>query len=215
MAAALRDADKLSRIGKVEALKESIRAEFTEEEQAAWEREIPVALKKLEKKAMRTMVVETGERVDGRAADEIRPIMVKDNYLPLVHGSGLFQRGQTQVLSVLSLGMLNEGQRLDTIEPTEGKRYMHHYNFPPFCTGETGRMGSPQAPARSATATWQSAPCFRCFPTRTSSPTPSAWSPRSWSPTAPLRWLRPAAPRSPLWTAACPLSARSPVSPWA
>ena len=120
MAAALRDADKLSRIGKVEALKESIRAEFTDEEQAAWEREIPVALKKLEKKAMRTMVVETGERVDGRAADEIRPIMVKDNYLPLVHGSGLFQRGQTQVLSVLSLGMLNEGQRLDTIEPTEG-----------------------------------------------------------------------------------------------
>ena len=144
MAASLRDADKLSRIGKVEALKESIRAEFTEEEQAAWEREIPVALKKLEKKAMRTMVVETGERVDGRAADEIRPIMVKDNYLPLVHGSGLFQRGQTQVLSVLSLGMLNEGQRLDTIEPTEGKRYMHHYNFPPFCTGETGRMGSPK-----------------------------------------------------------------------
>ena len=144
MAAALRDADKLSRIGKVEALKESIRAEFSEEEQAAWEREIPVALKKLEKKAMRTMVVETGERVDGRAADEIRPIMVKDNYLPLVHGSGLFQRGQTQVLSVLSLGMLNEGQRLDTIEPTEGKRYMHHYNFPPFCTGETGRMGSPK-----------------------------------------------------------------------
>ena len=64
--------------------------------------------------------------------------------LPLVHGSGLFQRGQTQVLSVLSLGMLNEGQRLDTIEPTEGKRYMHHYNFPPFCTGETGRMGSPK-----------------------------------------------------------------------
>ena len=62
MAAALRDADKLSRIGKVEALKESIRAEFTEEEQSAWEREIPVALKKLEKKAMRTMVVETGER---------------------------------------------------------------------------------------------------------------------------------------------------------
>ena len=96
MAAALRDADKLSRIGKVEALKESIRAEFTEEEQSAWEREIPVALKKLEKKAMRTMVVETGERVDGRAADEIRPIMVKDNYLPLVHGSGLFQRGQTR-----------------------------------------------------------------------------------------------------------------------
>ena len=144
MAAALCDADKLSRMAKVDAVKEAIVAEFTEEEQVEWEREIPVNLKKLEKQAMRTMVVETGERVDGRAADEIRPIMVKDNYLPLVHGSGLFQRGQTQVLSVLSLGMLNEGQRLDTIEPVEGKRYMHHYNFPPFCTGETGRIGSPK-----------------------------------------------------------------------
>ena len=144
MAAALRDADKLARQDKVAELKEAIKAEFTEEEQAAWEREIPVNLKKLEKTAMRRMVVETGERVDGRAANEIRPIMVKGNYLPLVHGSGLFQRGQTQVLSVLSLGMLNEGQRLDTIEPVEGKRYMHHYNFPPYCTGETGRMGSPK-----------------------------------------------------------------------
>ena len=144
MAAALCDADKLSRMAKVDAVKQAIVAEFTEDEQLEWEREIPVNLKKLEKQAMRTMVVETGERVDGRAADEIRPIMVKDNYLPLVHGSGLFQRGQTQVLSVLSLGMLNEGQRLDTIEPVEGKRYMHHYNFPPFCTGETGRIGSPK-----------------------------------------------------------------------
>ena len=144
MAAALRDADKLSRQDKVEALKEAIKAEFTEDEQLVWEREIPVNLKKLEKTAMRRMVVETGERVDGRAADEIRPIMVKGNYLPLVHGSGLFQRGQTQVLSVLTLGMLNEGQRLDTIEPDEGKRYMHQYNFPPYCTGETGRMGSPK-----------------------------------------------------------------------
>ena len=144
MYAALSDADKLSRIAHVEELKERIRAEFTEEEQLAWEREIPVNLKKLEKKAMRTMVVETGERVDGRAADEIRPLMIKGDYLPLVHGSGLFQRGQTQVLSVLTLGMLNEAQRLDTIEPVEGKRYMHQYNFPPFCTGETGRIGAPK-----------------------------------------------------------------------
>ena len=144
MAAALRDADKLARQDKVSALKEQIRAEFTEEEQEQWDRDIPVQLKKLEKQAMRTMVVETGERVDGRRADEIRPIMVKDSYLPLVHGSALFQRGQTQVLSVLSLGMLNEAQRLDTIEPVESKRYMHQYNFPPYCTGETGRMGAPK-----------------------------------------------------------------------
>ncbi len=144
MSAALKDADKQSRMGKVDALKASIVAEFTEEEQAQFERELPVELKSLEKHAMRAMVVETGERVDGRRADEIRPIMVKPGYLPLVHGSGLFQRGQTQVLSVLTLGMLNEWQRLDTIEPIDGKRYIHQYNFPPYCTGETGRMGSPK-----------------------------------------------------------------------
>ncbi|WP_333789714.1 polyribonucleotide nucleotidyltransferase, partial [Parolsenella catena] len=144
MSAALKDADKLSRIGKVELLKAAIKAEFTEEEQALYSREIPVELKSLEKHSMRCMVVETGERVDGRAADEIRPLMVKPDYLPLVHGSGLFQRGQTQVLSVCTLGMLNEWQRLDTIEPVDGKRYIHHYNFPPYCTGETGRMGSPK-----------------------------------------------------------------------
>ncbi|MGI6229585.1 MAG: polyribonucleotide nucleotidyltransferase [Tractidigestivibacter sp.] len=144
MSAALKDADKLSRIDKVEALKESIKAEFTEDEQVEWEREIPVELKSLEKHAMRRMVVETGERVDGRTATEVRPLMIKGDYLPRVHGSGLFQRGQTQVLSICTLGMLNEWQRLDTIEPVDGKRYIHHYNFPPYCTGETGRMGSPK-----------------------------------------------------------------------
>ncbi|MBY4797980.1 polyribonucleotide nucleotidyltransferase [Collinsella sp. AGMB00827] len=144
MAAALADADKLARQDRVAALKEAICAEFSEEELELWDRDIPVQLKKLEKQAMRTMVVTTGERVDGRAADEIRPLMIKPGYLPLVHGSGLFQRGQTQVLSVLSLGMLSEGQRLDTIEPVSGKRYMHQYNFPPYCTGETGRVGAPK-----------------------------------------------------------------------
>ena len=144
MSAALKDADKQSRMAKVADLMEIIKAEFNEEEQEEWSRAIAVELKSLEKHAMRVMVVETGERVDGRAADEIRPIMVKPDYLPLVHGSGLFQRGQTQVLSICTLGMLNEWQRLDTIEPVDGKRYIHHYNFPPFCTGETGRMGSPK-----------------------------------------------------------------------
>ncbi len=144
MSTALKDTDKLSRIDKIEALKESIQAEFSEEEQQEWNRAIPVELKSLEKHAMRRMVVETGERVDGRKANEVRPLYIKGNYLPLVHGSGLFQRGQTQVLSVCTLGMLNEWQRLDTIEPVDGKRYIHHYNFPPYCTGETGRIGSPK-----------------------------------------------------------------------
>ncbi|EJW97395.1 polyribonucleotide nucleotidyltransferase, partial [gut metagenome] len=143
-AAALRDQDKASRTRKVNELKESIREEFTEEERERWSRALNVELKALEKHAMRDMVIDTGERVDGRTATEIRPLMVKPDYLPLVHGSGLFQRGQTQVLSVCTLGMLNEWQRLDTIEPVDGKRYIHHYNFPPYCTGETGRLGAPK-----------------------------------------------------------------------
>ena len=144
MAAALHDADKASRTAKVNELKERIREEFSDQEREEWSRALNVELKALEKHAMRDMVIDTGERVDGRSATEIRPLMVKPDYLPLVHGSGLFQRGQTQVLSVATLGMLNEWQRLDTIEPVDGKRYIHHYNFPPYCTGETGRLGAPK-----------------------------------------------------------------------
>ena len=144
MSAALKDPDKQSRMAKVAELKDLIVSEFSGEERESEHRSIAVELKNLEKHAMREMVVETGERVDGRTATQIRPLMVKGDYLPLVHGSGLFQRGQTQVLSVCTLGMLNEWQRLDTIEPVDGKRYIHHYNFPPFCTGETGRMGAPK-----------------------------------------------------------------------
>ena len=145
MSAALKDADKQARMGKVEELKERIKAEqFTDEERAAWKGDIAAACKALEKKAMRAMVIETGERADGRRSDEIRPLHIVPGYLPRVHGSGLFQRGQTQVMSVVTLGMLNEWQRLDTIDPAEGKRYIHHYNFPPYCTGEVGRMGAPK-----------------------------------------------------------------------
>ncbi len=145
MAAALRDADKQARMAKVEELKTRIKDEqFSDEERAAWKGDIAAELKKLEKKAMRAMVIETGERADGRRPDEIRPLYIVPGYLPRVHGSGLFQRGQTQALSICTLGMLNEWQRLDTIDPAEGKRYMHQYNFPPYCTGETGRMGAPK-----------------------------------------------------------------------
>ena len=145
MEAALKDADKQQRTAKVEALKASIAEEqFSDEERAAWKADIAAELKLLEKHAMRKMIIETGERVDGRRSDEIRPLHIVPGYLPRVHGSGLFQRGQTQVLSICTLGMLNEWQRLDTIEPVEGKRYMHQYNFPPYCTGEVGRMGAPK-----------------------------------------------------------------------
>ena len=145
MSAALRDADKLSRVEKVAALKEQIKEEcFDEDERASWGSDIAAELKKLEKKAMRKMIIETGERADGRRPEEVRPLHIVPGYLPRVHGCGLFQRGQTQVMSVCTLGMLNEWQRLDTIDPAEGKRYMHQYNFPPYCTGETGRMGAPK-----------------------------------------------------------------------
>lgn len=145
MSAALRDADKLSRVEKVAALKDQIKAEqFDEDELASWGSDIAAELKKLEKKAMRKMIIETGERADGRRPEEVRPLHIVPGYLPRVHGCGLFQRGQTQVMSVCTLGMLNEWQRLDTIDPAEGKRYMHQYNFPPYCTGEVGRMGAPK-----------------------------------------------------------------------
>ena len=145
MSAALKDADKLARMAKVEEVKNSVKEnDFTEDERAAWGSDIAAALKSLEKHAMRKMVIETGERADGRTSRDIRPLYIKAGYLPRVHGSGLFQRGQTQALSIATLGMLNEWQRLDTIDPAEGKRYMHQYNFPPYCTGEVGRMGAPK-----------------------------------------------------------------------
>jgi polyribonucleotide nucleotidyltransferase len=144
MNAALRNADKLARMEGVAAVKDEVLATFTPEEIAADGKDIKAVLKKLEKKTMRTMVLQTGERADGRALDEVRQITTTAGYLPRSHGSGLFTRGQTQVLSVLTLGMLSEWQRIDTIDIAEGKRYIHHYNFPPFSVGETGFMRGPK-----------------------------------------------------------------------
>ncbi|MBE0416717.1 MAG: polyribonucleotide nucleotidyltransferase [Coriobacteriia bacterium] len=144
MRAALHNADKFSRMNGVVAVKDEVLATFTEEELTADGKDIKALLKELEKKTMRAMVLDEGERADGRRTDEIRQVTSVAGYLPRAHGSGLFTRGQTQVLSVLTLGMLSEWQRIDTIDVSEGKRYMHHYNFPPFCTGETGFMRGPK-----------------------------------------------------------------------
>jgi polyribonucleotide nucleotidyltransferase len=144
MKAALHNPDKHVRMDAVAVVKEEILASFTPEEIAADGKDIKALLKQLEKKTMRTMVLEEGERADGRKLDEVRQITTTAGYLPLSHGSGLFTRGQTQVLSVLTLGMLSEWQRIDTIDVAEGKRYIHHYNFPPFSTGETGFMRGPK-----------------------------------------------------------------------
>jgi polyribonucleotide nucleotidyltransferase len=115
--------------------------EGREEEDAA---QISAALYTLEKEAFRKLYIEDRKRTDLRAMDEIRPISAEVGVLPRVHGTGLFTRGETQVLSSLALADLGLAQRLDTLEPQTGKRYMHHYNFPPYSTGETGRLGSPR-----------------------------------------------------------------------
>ena len=102
------------------------------------------ALRSLQKEIVRSRIVNEGFRIDGRTPTDIRPLSSEVGLLKTAHGTGLFQRGETQVLSVTTLGMPRMEQMLDTIGIDEHKRYMHHYNFPPFSTGETGRVGSPK-----------------------------------------------------------------------
>ena len=102
------------------------------------------AFRSLQKKVVRARIVNDGVRIDGRSTTDIRSLSSEVGVLSTAHGSGLFQRGETQVLSVTTLGMQRMDQMLDTITPDDKKRYMHHYNFPPFSTGETGRVGSPK-----------------------------------------------------------------------
>jgi polyribonucleotide nucleotidyltransferase len=98
---------------------------------------IKEAFAEAEKKVVRERILDLGKRPDGRAPNEIRPIWCEVGFSPRAHGSGLFTRGETQVLTLATLGTLRESQELDTLTPVDTKRYMHHYNFPPFSTGET------------------------------------------------------------------------------
>jgi polyribonucleotide nucleotidyltransferase len=102
------------------------------------------AFRSLQKEVTRSRIVNEGIRIDGRGPADLRPLSAETSVLPTSHGDGLFQRGETQVLSVVTLGMPRMEQMLDTITLEDRKRYMHHYNFPPFSTGETGRVGSPK-----------------------------------------------------------------------
>jgi polyribonucleotide nucleotidyltransferase len=119
-------------------------AELTEGHDEEEARQVAAAVSTLEKEAFRELYIRDRKRTDLRGLDEIRPTSAEVQVLPRVHGTGLFTRGETQVLSSLALADMGLAQRLDTIEPQTGKRYMHHYNFPPFSTGETGRLGSPR-----------------------------------------------------------------------
>ena len=126
----------------------AVKAHFLEtwgaETFAARQGEISPAWKDLQKKVMRARVIEHGVRLDGRGAKDIRPLHAEIDVLPRAHGSSIFERGDTQVLNVTTLGMLRMTQMIDTLDPEDTKRYIHHYNFPPFSTGEVGRIGSPR-----------------------------------------------------------------------
>ncbi len=136
-------ADKAARNLETENATASVLAELADELPGR-EREIAAAVRALNKKLVRKRIVEEGMRIDGRTTSEIRPLSAEIDLLPTAHGSSLFQRGETQVMNVCTLGMPRMDQLLDTITPDESKRYMHHYNFPPYSTGETGFMRGPK-----------------------------------------------------------------------
>ncbi|SDG14977.1 polyribonucleotide nucleotidyltransferase [Sinosporangium album] len=108
------------------------------------EKELAAAYRALTKKLIRERVIGEGVRIDGRGAKDIRQLAAEVHMIPRVHGSALFERGETQILGITTLNMLRMEQMIDTLNPERTKRYMHNYNFPPYSTGETGRVGSPK-----------------------------------------------------------------------
>jgi polyribonucleotide nucleotidyltransferase len=108
------------------------------------EKEIPAAFRSLTKKLVRQRVLRDKVRIDGRGLRDIRPLSAEVEVVPRVHGSAIFERGETQILGITTLNMLKMEQQLDTLNPENHKRYMHNYNFPPYSVGETGRVGSPK-----------------------------------------------------------------------
>ena len=140
MCEAVQEKDKDTRDNNVANLQteieEFLKANHSEEEFEAIKPLIGETVYKLEKKTVRHLILEEHKRVDGRAIDEIRPLSCEVDLLPRAHGSALFTRGQTQVLSVTTLGTIGDEQELDGLDEEETKRYIHHYNFPPYSVGE-------------------------------------------------------------------------------
>ncbi|HQQ45360.1 MAG TPA: polyribonucleotide nucleotidyltransferase [Bacillota bacterium] len=139
---AIRTPDKLERQEKIDAVKEETFEHFAEIFPEK-EKDIDEVLYDILKEQVRKLITEEGIRPDDRKLDEIRPISSEVGVLPRVHGSGLFTRGQTQVLTIATLGALGDVQILDGLTEEESKRYMHHYNFPPYSVGETRFMRGP------------------------------------------------------------------------
>lgn len=139
---AVRNPEKKSREAHMDQAKDQILEHFAESYPDDLNL-VDECVDKVLKEVVRRMILEDGDRVDGRKLDEIRPISCEVGFLPRPHGSGLFTRGQTQVLSVTTLGAISEEQILDGLGIEESKRYIHHYNFPPYSVGETKPMRGP------------------------------------------------------------------------
>ncbi|MEV4774525.1 polyribonucleotide nucleotidyltransferase [Microbacterium sp. LTA6] len=142
-------ADKKERQNADDAIKDRVRAELIEATEAgnlpaAAPLEFSAAYKSVTKKIVRGRILTESVRIDGRGLADIRPLDAEVQVIPRVHGSAIFQRGETQIMGVTTLNMLKMEQQIDSLSPTTSKRYMHHYNFPPYSTGETGRVGSPK-----------------------------------------------------------------------
>ena len=145
LAQALSTEGKQARDEAVDAIRDQVLAQlaerFPEEDD---EKALKAAFKSVTKKLVRHRTLTEGIRMDGRGTKDIRTLAAEVEVLPRVHGSALFERGETQILGVTTLNMLRMEQQLDNLSPITAKRYMHHYNFPPFSTGETGRVGAPK-----------------------------------------------------------------------
>src|SRR5690606_21133563 len=126
---------KAAQYEAIDALRDTIVAELGGDD-AVLAGQVKEAYTSAEKAVVRRRIINGGKRPDGRKPTEIRPIWCEVDLSPRAHGSGLFTRGQTQVLTLATLGTPKEAQELDTLSPTKSKRYMHHYNFPPYSTGE-------------------------------------------------------------------------------
>ncbi|HOA26003.1 MAG TPA: polyribonucleotide nucleotidyltransferase [Arachnia sp.] len=143
VADAMRIAGKQERDEATHAIRADVQAQLAERFDGRGN-EVSAALKALTKKIVRHRTLTEGVRIDGRGPSDIRELSAEVAVIPRVHGSALFQRGETQILGVSTLNMLDMEQKIDTLSPESTKRYMHNYNFPPFSTGETGRVGSPK-----------------------------------------------------------------------
>ncbi|TDQ52131.1 polyribonucleotide nucleotidyltransferase [Actinorugispora endophytica] len=143
LASALTIAGKQERETELDRVK-ALAAEKLAEDFEGREKEISAAFRSLTKQLVRERVTSEKIRIDGRGVKDIRSLTAEVNVVPRVHGSALFERGETQILGVTTLNMLRMEQMVDTLNPERTKRYMHNYNFPPYSTGETGRVGSPK-----------------------------------------------------------------------